>query len=135
MRSEFEYQALNEDGKLSLICGNTRWNRPKRPIPIASTVIFSGVVAPISLPSFMISFHRVDDESDLEAYLSRLEQIDRVLGDLLDLSKEQAAAGIRQPRFNYEFALEEISRVTTGVPFNSDDSSPNSPIWTDFRAR
>ena len=67
----------------------------------------------------MISFHRVDDESDLEAYLSRLEQIDLVLGDLLDLSKEQAAAGIRQPRFNYEFALEEISRVTTGVPLTA----------------
>ena len=37
----------------------------------------------------MISFHRVDDESDLEAYLSRLEQIDLVLGDLLDLSKNR----------------------------------------------
>ena len=47
MRSEFEYQALNEDGKLSLICGNTRWNRPKQPIPIAITVTFLGVVAPM----------------------------------------------------------------------------------------
>ena len=136
MRSEFEYQALNEDGKLSFDMWEYALEQAEAAYPYRNYGYIFGRGGPhASLPSFMISFHRVDDESDLEAYLSRLEQFDLVLGDLLDLSKEQAAAGIRQPRFNYEFALEEISRVTTGVPFNSDDSSPNSPIWTDFQGK
>ena len=136
MRSEFEYQALNEDGKLSFDMWEYALEQAEAAYPYRNYGYIFGRGGPhASLPSFMISFHRVDDESDLEAYLSRLEQIDRVLGDLLDLSKEQAATGIRQPRFNYEFALEEITRITTGVPFNSDDSSPNSPIWTDFQGK
>ncbi|MBK51429.1 MAG: DUF885 domain-containing protein [Gammaproteobacteria bacterium] len=136
MRSEFDYQALNDDGKLSFDMWEYALEQAEAAYPYRNYGYIFGRGGPhASLPSFMISFHSVDDESDLEAYLSRLEQIDRVLNDLLNLSKEQADAGIRQPRFNYEFALEEINRVTTGVPFNSNDSSPNSPIWTDFQGK
>ena len=136
MRSEFDYQALNDDGKVSFDMWEYALEQAEAAYPYRNYGYIFGRGGPhASLPSFMISFHSVDDESDLEAYLSRLEQIDRVLNDLLNLSKEQADAGIRQPRFNYEFALEEINRVTTGVPFNSNDSSPNSPIWTDFQGK
>ena len=136
MRSEFDYQALNDDGKVSFDMWEYALEQAEAAYPYRNYSYIFGRGGPhASLPSFMISFHSVDDESDLEAYLSRLEQIDRVLNDLLNLSKEQADAGIRQPRFNYEFALEEINRVTTGVPFNSNDSSPNSPIWTDFQGK
>ncbi|MBG09993.1 MAG: DUF885 domain-containing protein [Gammaproteobacteria bacterium] len=136
MRSEFDYQALDDDGKLSFDMWEYALKQEESADPYHNYGYIFGRGGPhASLPSFMISFHRVDEEADLEAYLSRLAQIDRVLGDLLDLSKEQAVAGIRQPRFNYEFALEEINRVTAGVPFNSSDSSPNSPIWEDFQGK
>jgi uncharacterized protein (DUF885 family) len=136
MRSDFDYDALNDDGKLSYDMWEFTLEQAEAAYPYRNYGYIFGRGGPhASLPSFMISFHRIDDESDLQAYLSRLQQIDRVLGDLLDRSRLQAADGIRQPRFNYEFALSEIDRVTAGVPFNTDDSSPNSPIWVDLQGK
>ena len=136
MRSDFDYDALNDDGKLSYDMWEFTLEQAEAAYPYRNYGYIFGRGGPhASLPSFMISFHRIDDGSDLQAYLSRLQQIDRVLGDLLDRSRQQAADGIRQPRFNYEFALSEIDRVTAGVPFNTDDSSPNSPIWVDLQGK
>ncbi|HCA37774.1 MAG TPA: DUF885 domain-containing protein, partial [Gammaproteobacteria bacterium] len=136
MRSDFDYDALNDDGKLSYDMWEFTLEQAEAAYPYRNYGYIFGRGGPhVSLPSFMISFHLTDDESDLQAYLSRLQQIDRVLGDLLDRSRQQAADGIRQPRFNYEFALSEIDRVTAGVPFNTDDSSPNSPIWVDLQGK
>ena len=136
MRSDFDYEALNEDGKLSYDMWEYTLEQAEAAYPYRNYGYIFGRGGPhASLPSFMISFHRIDDASDLQAYLSRLQQIDRVLGDLLDRSRQQAADGIRQPRFNYEFALTEIDRVTSGVPFNTDDGSPNSPIWVDLQGK
>ena len=136
MRSDFDYDALNDDGKLSYDMWEFTLEQAEAAYPYRNYGYIFGRGGPhASLPSFMISFHLIDDESDLQAYLSRLQQIDRVLGDLLDRSRQQAADGIRQPRFNYEFALSEIDRVTAGVPFNTDDSSPNSPIWVDLQGK
>lgn len=136
MRSDFDYDALNDDGKLSYDMWEFTLEQAEAAYPYRNYGYIFGRGGPhASLPSFMISFHLTDDESDLQAYLSRLQQIDRVLGDLLDRSRQQAADGIRQPRFNYEFALSEIDRVTAGVPFNTDDSSPNSPIWVDLQGK
>ena len=86
-----------------------------------------------SLPNFLINYHRVDDASDIEAYLSRLGELDRVFGELLDRARSASNAGIRQPAFAYDFAMTEIDRVTSGVPFNTNDGSPNSPIWSDIQ--
>jgi uncharacterized protein (DUF885 family) len=88
-----------------------------------------------SLPNFLINYHRVDDVSDIEAYLSRLGELDRVFGELLDRARSASRAGIRQPAFAYDFAMTEIDRVTSGVPFTTNDSSPNSPIWTDIQGK
>ena len=67
--------------------------------------------------------------------MSRLGELDRVFGELLDRARSASKAGIRQPAFAYDFAMTEIDRVTSGVPFNTNDSSPNSPIWTDIQGK
>ena len=129
MRSEFEYQALNEDGKLSFDMWEHGTGRSG--LSLSQLRLHFGRGGPhASLPSFMISFHRVDDEPDLEAYLS-VWAMDRVLGDLLD--SEQAAAGIRQPRLTMSMHWKNRSGNDRGA-LSSDDSSPIS-IWTDLRAR
>jgi uncharacterized protein (DUF885 family) len=77
----------------------------------------------------------VDTVADLDAYVSRLRELDRVFTELLERSRAASAAGIRQPRFGYDFALAEIERVTAGAPFSNSDSSPNSPLWTDLQSK
>ncbi len=136
MQADFNYEALTEDGKVSWDMWEYALEQAERAWPYRNYGYIFGRGGPhASLPSFMISFHRVENEEDLQAYISRLREMDRVFGELLDRSRMQVEQGIRQPLFNYEFALTEIDRVTAGVPFNTSDDSPNSPIWVDLQTK
>ena len=134
MRSNFDYALLNEDGKLSYDMWIYSLDRAEAAVPFRQHGYIFGRGGPhASLPNFLINYHRVDDASDMEAYLSRLGELDRVFGELLDRARSASRAGIRQPAFAYDFAMTEIDRVTSGVPFNTNDGSPNSPIWSDIQ--
>jgi uncharacterized protein (DUF885 family) len=136
MRVGFDYGLLNEDGKLSYDMWSYSLDRAEAAVPFRQHGYIFGRGGPhASLPNFLINYHRIDDASDIEAYLSRLGELDRVFGELLDRARSASNAGIRQPAFAYDFAIAEIDRVTSGVPFNTNDSSPNSPIWTDIQGK
>ena len=136
MQAKFDYSLLNEDGKLSYDMWIYALDRADAGIPFRQHGYIFGRGGPhASLPNFLINYHRVDDASDIEAYLSRLGELDRVFGELLDRARSASKAGIRQPAFAYDFAMTEIDRVTSGVPFNTNDGSPNSPIWTDIQSK
>ncbi|MBL4572689.1 MAG: DUF885 domain-containing protein [Gammaproteobacteria bacterium] len=136
MQVGFDYVLLNQDGKLSYDMWSYSLDRAEAGIPFRQHGYIFGRGGPhASLPNFLINYHRVDDASDIEAYLSRLGELDRVFGELLDRARAASRVGIRQPAFAYDFAMTEIERVTSGVPFNTNDSSPNSPIWTDIQGK
>ena len=136
MQADFDYGLLNEDGKLSYDMWSYSLDRAEAGVPFRQHGYIFGRGGPhASLPNFLINYHRVDDVSDIEAYLSRLGELDRVFGELLDRARSASRAGIRQPAFAYDFAMTEIDRVTSGVPFTTNDSSPNSPIWTDIQGK
>ena len=136
MQADFDYALLNEDGKLSYDMWSYSLDRAEAAVPFRQHGYIFGRGGPhASLPNFLINYHRVDDASDIEAYLSRLGELDRVFGELLDRARSASRAGIRQPAFAYDFAMNEIDRVTSGVPFSTNDSSPNSPIWTDIQGK
>lgn len=136
MVDDFDYSLLNEDGRLSYDMWSYSLDRAEAGIPFRQHGYIFGRGGPhASLPNFLINYHRVDDASDIEAYLSRLGEIDRVFGELLVRARAASAAGIRQPAFAYDFAMMEIGRVTSGVPFNTSDSSPNSPLWADIQRK
>ncbi|GJM12854.1 MAG: hypothetical protein DHS20C12_12570 [Pseudohongiella sp.] len=136
MRAEFDYELLNEDGKLSYDMWSYSLDRAEAGVPFRQHGYIFGRGGPhASIPNFLINYHRVDDAADVEAYLARLGEIDRVFAELLERARAASAAGIRQPAFAYDFAQTEIDRVTSGVPFNTNDSSPNSPLWTDIQGK
>jgi uncharacterized protein (DUF885 family) len=82
-----------------------------------------------AIPNFLISNHRVDDISDMEAYVSRLNAIPRALDQSIERAKEAASDGIRTPRFQYERVINESGKVIHGQPFA--DGGPPSPLWED----
>ena len=134
MESEFTYADLNDDGRLSFDMWRFSLERAEAGVPYRQHGYIFGRGGPHAyLPNFLINFHRVDTVADLEAYVSRLRELDRVFAQLLERSRAASAAGIRQPRFGYDFALAEIERVTAGAPFSNSDSSPNSPLWSDLQ--
>jgi uncharacterized protein (DUF885 family) len=136
MQDQFDYDLLTEDGKLSYDMWAFTLAQEEAAQPWWEHQYIYGRGGPHSyLPSFMISYHNVETEEDLQAYVSRLREIDRMLGQYLQRARQAAEQGVRQPAFAYDFALSEIERVTSGVPFNTSDDTPNSPLWTDFQTK
>src|SRR5690606_10676276 len=84
------------------------------------------------LPQFLISFHKVEEPADMEAYIARIGGISRGLGQLLERAKLAADEGIRPPRFAYEGVLEQSRALLTGAPF---DGEGDAPLWADAKAK
>ena len=136
MERDFNYDSLTDDGKLSWDMWSYALEESEAGVPFRGHVYLYGRGGIQSgLPNFLINFHRVDTPEDMDAYISRLQEIDRVLGEVLERAQANAAAGVRQPAFGYEFAVDEIRRITSGIPFNTNDDTPNSPLWTDVQTK
>jgi uncharacterized protein (DUF885 family) len=84
------------------------------------------------MPTFMIGFHKVDDESDYTAYIARLRQVPRAFGQLMDHVRDSAEQGIRPPRFAHEGVIEQGTKVITGAPFTD---GADSALWADAQAK
>ena len=84
------------------------------------------------LPQLLIAFHRVDDVSDMEGYINRIRESGRALRQLIEISKKNATAGVRPPRFAYDFVIDESTKVITGAPFTT---GADSAIWADAKAK
>ncbi|MEX0770619.1 MAG: DUF885 domain-containing protein [Balneolaceae bacterium] len=76
------------------------------------------------LPNFLINMHRVDEASDVEAYISRIEGISRALHQMIERSRLQAEEGIRPPKFALETVITQSRALISGVPFEGEGDSP-----------
>jgi uncharacterized protein (DUF885 family) len=85
-----------------------------------------------SLPNFMINTHTVQQASDMRAYNARLRAIPAVLDTAIAQSRESDAAGVRAPKFEIERVVSGSSTIIGGAPF---DQGPDSPLWTDAKAK
>lgn len=85
------------------------------------------------LPQVLISFHPVDNMSDMEAYISRIREAGRAIEQLIVRSKENAKTGVRPPKFAFEFIINESTKLISGAPF--DDSSNDNDIWANATAK
>ena len=136
MESEFNYQTLSDEGKLS-------WDMWKDSLTVAEEgtpfrnhqYLFGRGGIHARLPNFLINLHSVETLEDMEAYIARLREIDRVLNEVLLKAQQNANEGKRPPGFAYDFAIAEIDRIIEGAPFNATDTSPNSPLWIDTREK
>ena len=82
---------------------------------------------------FLISFHKVDDLSDMEAYIKRIGGVSTAISDLLVQAKQNADFGVRAPKFAYEGVIEQAQNLVTGIPFTEDKE--DSPLWADAKSK
>jgi uncharacterized protein (DUF885 family) len=82
------------------------------------------------LPQFIIAFHEVADERDMNAYVARIGGVARAIDQLLEIAKTNAAAGTRPPRFAYDGVIEQARAIVTGAPFTA---GADSPVWADVK--
>jgi uncharacterized protein (DUF885 family) len=85
-----------------------------------------------SLPVFLINSHRVDTVADAQAYVARLREVERVMGEIAADFEARAAKGIAPPRFVYEPAIGDARNVLKGAPFTS---GPDTALWADFKTK
>ena len=85
------------------------------------------------LPVFMINNHRVDTVSDAEAYVARLVEAERVMGEISDTLRRRAAAGVISPVFVFEPTMANTAAIISGAPF--DEEGADNPVWADFQRK
>ncbi len=85
-----------------------------------------------SLPVFLINNHRIGSVSDAEAYVSRIGEAERYMGQVATTLKARAAEGVVSPRFVFAPSIENTRAVITGAPF---DSGADNPVWADFQKK
>lgn len=84
-------------------------------------------------PQLLLNFHKVDNLSDMQAYIARIEHISRGIQQLLTQVQDNAAGGVRAPRFAYEGIIEQIDNLTTGAPFTTEQD--DIPLWADVKSK
>jgi len=84
------------------------------------------------LPVFMINNHRITSVSDAEAYVARLIEAERVMGEISATLRARAAAGVISPVFVFAPTIANTGAIIAGAPF--DDWADN-PVWADFQRK
>lgn len=75
-------------------------------------------------PNFLINFHKVDNQDDMQAYIKRLSEVARAMNQVTEFGKTAAEKGIRPPQFAFDTAIQRASKVIAGLPFNGETDSP-----------
>lgn len=84
------------------------------------------------VPSFLINQHRIDNISDAEAYIGRINGVPKMMKQLIANLDERAKAGIIAPKFVFPYVISDSENIIKGAPF---DKSEDSPLLADFRKK
>ncbi|WP_308364905.1 MULTISPECIES: DUF885 domain-containing protein [unclassified Microbulbifer] len=128
LKKNFDYGKLSPEGKTSYDIWVYQYEQAKAAEPFKRHgYIFEQMGgAQSQLPNFLLNFHKVDNASDMEAYIARIGGISRAVGQLLERAKLSAKEGIRPPRFAYEGAIDQSTKLIAGAPFNDGE---DAPLW------
>ena len=134
MEKTFDYAKLSDEGKFSYDLWKLQYENAREGVPfMVDGYAFDQMNGAQSFfPTVMISFHKVEEESDYTAYISRLKASARAFDQLLERGRKSAGQGIRPPKFAYEGVIDQSRKVITGAPFTS---GKDSAIWADAQAK
>ncbi|NLA68957.1 MAG: DUF885 domain-containing protein [Gammaproteobacteria bacterium] len=134
MEARFDYAKLEPEAQLSWDLWKKQYERARDGMPfLLNGYPFDQMNGFHSMaPTFLINFHRVDEESDYLAYVSRLRQLPEAFDVLLERARAAAAQGIRPPRFAWEGVADQSRKVISGAPF---DEGADSALWADAKAK
>ncbi|MDN3639336.1 DUF885 domain-containing protein [Simiduia curdlanivorans] len=135
LKQSINYAALSDEAKSSFDLWIFQFEEEKADSQFRNnSYIFNQMRGPqASLPTFLMSFHKVDNRSDMEAYIERISGISRALGQYLERAKNSASLGVRAPRFALEGSLSQAQNMIAGQPFA--ESEKDSPIWGNAKTK
>ena len=134
MESQFTYAKLSDEAKMSYDI----WKYQSEQLAAGEAFRLNGYVfdqmngAQSFLPTLLISFHKVENESDMLAYIARLEATPVALDQLIDHARKAAEQKIRPPKFAFEGVIDQSRKVIAGAPFGP---GKDSALWADAKAK
>ena len=84
------------------------------------------------VPAFLINIHKVATVADAEAYVSRIREGARYLGESVAEARARQAMGVLPPKWVFPYVIADSRNVITGAPFTS---GADSAIWADFKGK
>jgi uncharacterized protein (DUF885 family) len=134
MRRRFRPESLSEAGRLNYRLYEYQVENSRRQFafrdytfPVSTNGSPAG-----SIPVFLINNHRVTSIGDADAYVSRIRETERVMREVADRMRAQAAKGIVPPKMVFAPAREDARKVLAGAPFASGQ---DSTVMADFRKK
>jgi len=129
MKAQFDPAKLGEDARTSWDMWESELQRSEmRAKWLRHGYIFGYGGPHTDIPNFLISYHKVEAPSDMDAYIARLGELARAMDQLTERAKLAAADGVRAPKFAYERTIAEARNMITGAPFGP---GKDSPLWED----
>ena len=134
MKKKFNYDKLTDDGKISWDLWVQQLESAEAALKFRNNgYVFNQMRAIHTFgPQLLISVHKVDDASDMEAYNSRISEWARFLDQLIVRSKGAAAAGVHPPKFAFDSVIETVDKIISGAPFDDGD---DSAVWADAKSK
>ena len=134
LEREFDRDLLSPEAKTSYDLWSYQLERAEAARPFRRRgYVFHQMSGPhTGLPQAMINFHRVDEEADMVAYVTRLGELGRALEQSLERAQLAASEGVHAPRFSYDAVIQQSRAVITGAPFGS---TGDSPLLADVKAK
>jgi len=135
MKSLFDYDKLSDAGRLSWDIWEYQYEQDlaHQKMRTKDYEFHQMTGAHSFLPTFMISFHKVESVADMEAYVARLAAVGDSLEQLISIARDNAALGTRPPGFAYEIVSDQASKILTGKPFTNDGD--DAPLLADAKTK
>lgn len=135
MKASFDYEALDADAKMSWDLWVYQNDQQKAGYDWRHNgYIFHQMTGLHSfLPTFLISFHKVESEADARAYIKRIGGVGRAINQLIEGAKVNAEKGTRPPRFSFEIVIDQAKKILTGQPFI--DAESDAPLLADVKTK
>ena len=83
-----------------------------------------------SIPSFLINYHRIDEEQDAKDYISRLRNVEPLIDDLILQLKLRQDVKKVAPAFVFPQAIKTSENIISGYPF--EETKKQNVIYEDF---
>lgn len=133
MKAQVDPAKLNDDAKTSWAIWESELARAEQRSKWKRHSYVFGYNGPhTGLPNFLITYHKVDTPSDMDALIARIGKVGAALDQSTERAKLAAADGIRTPKFGYERTLSEARMMIAGAPFGAGE---DSPLWADVKAK
>ena len=126
MKDQFDYSALSTVGKESFDLWVFQTEEAVANLDfMRQGYVFGELGGPEAwFPTFLINFHKVENEEEMHAYITRIAGVSRAMNQILGQTKLKAADGMRPPQFAFDTAITRAEKVITGAPFSGDNDSP-----------